>query len=150
LGLKRLYPTQPVVGIGALIICSGKILLEKRKNDPGKGKWSIPGGLIELGEGVEKTVIREVAEETGLVVDSPELVDVVDNITFDTKGKIKYHFVILDYSVKLRGGAVRAASDAAELRWVEIDDVLGYDLTKSFRQFVEGNKNRLRRFDSRR
>jgi len=131
-----------------LIVCNGKILLEKRKNDPGKGKWSIPGGLIELGEGVEKTIIREVAEETGLAVDSPELVDVVDNITFDTKGQIKYHFVILDYLVQMRGGTVRAASDAAELCWVAIDDVLSYDLTKSFRQFVEGNKDRLRRFDS--
>ena len=136
------------MGIGALIICDRKILLEKRKNQPGKGKWSIPGGLVELGESVEKTVIREVAEETGLIVDTPELVDVVDNITFDKEGHIKYHFVILDYWVKLRGGAVRAGSDAEELHWVEIDDVLGYDLTKTFRQFIERNKERLRRFDS--
>jgi mutator protein MutT len=148
MSLKRRYPSQPIVGIGALIVCNGKILLEKRKNDPGKGKWSIPGGLVELGEGVEKTVVREVAEETGLTVEGPELVDVVDNITFDRKGHIKYHFVILDYRVKLRGGTAKAASDAAELRWVEINEVLGYDLTKTFRQFIERNKDRLERFDS--
>jgi mutator protein MutT len=148
MSLKRRYPSQPIVGIGALIVCNGKILLEKRKNDPGKGKWSIPGGLVELGEGVEKTVVREVAEETCLTVDSPELVDVVDNITFDRKGQTRYHFVILDYWVKLKGGTVKAASDADELRWVEIDDVLAYDLTKTFRQFIERNKHRLRRFDS--
>jgi ADP-ribose pyrophosphatase YjhB (NUDIX family) len=81
-------------------------------------------------------------------VEGPELVDVVDNITFDRKGHIKYHFVILDYRVKLRGGTAKAASDAAELRWVEINEVLGYDLTKTFRQFIERNKDRLERFDS--
>jgi len=60
--LRRLYPDQPVVGVGAVIICNGRILLEKRKGEPGRGKWSIPGGLVELGESAEQTVIREVKE----------------------------------------------------------------------------------------
>ena len=80
--MKRLYPDQPFVGIGAIIICDGKILLEKRKNDPGKGKWSVPGGLVELGENIEQTVLREVREETGLEVEKPEHIDVVDNVDF--------------------------------------------------------------------
>ena len=67
--VKRLYPRQPIVGVGAVIICDGRILLERRKNDPGKGKWSIPGGLVELGESTEQTVIREVKEETDLEVE---------------------------------------------------------------------------------
>lgn len=146
--MKRLYPNQPVVGVGAVIICSGKILLEKRKSEPGRGKWSIPGGLVELGESVEQTVMREVKEETSLEVDKPELIDVVDNISVDGNGEITYHFVIVDYFVKLRGGTLKAADDAAELRWVTFDDVENYDLTKSFREFFQRNRQKLEKFNS--
>ncbi len=146
--VKRLYPKQPIVGVGALIICNGKILLEKRKNDPGRGKWSIPGGLVELGETVEQTVIREVKEETGLKVEKPELIDVVDNITRDSNGEIKYHFVIIDYFVKLKGGTLRARSDAEELRWIAFDEVEKYDLTKTFREFFQRNRQKLEKLNS--
>lgn len=146
--MNRLYPKQPIVGVGALIICDGKLLLEKRKNEPGKGKWSIPGGLVELGESVQQTVIREVKEETGLDVESPEHVDVVDNVDRDERGGIKYHFVIIDYFVKLKGGKLEAASDAEELRWVAFNEVEKYDLTKTFREFVERNRDRLKSLNS--
>ncbi len=146
--LKRLYPKQPLVGVGAVLICNGKILLEKRKNEPGKGKWSIPGGLVELGESVEETVIREVHEETGLLVEKPEHIDVVDNVTRDENGEIKYHFVIIDYFVKLKGGTLKASSDAEELRWVAFDEVEKYDLTKTFKAFFQRNKQKLEAFNS--
>lgn len=146
--MRRLYPKQPLVGVGAVLICAGKILLEKRKNDPGKGKWSIPGGLVELGENAEQTVIREVEEETGLHVEEPEHIDVVDSITKDENGDIKYHFVIIDYFVKLKGGTLKASSDAEELRWVAFDQVEEYDLTKTFRAFFQRNKERLEAFSS--
>lgn len=142
--MNRLYPKQPLVGIGAIIISDGKILLEKRKNEPGKGKWSIPGGLVELGETVEQTVLREVKEETGLEVENPEHLDVVDNITRDENGQIKYHFIIIDYLVKLKGGMAKAASDAEELKWVKLDEVEGFDLTKTFREFFERNREKLK------
>jgi 8-oxo-dGTP diphosphatase len=128
--VKRLYPSQPVVGVGAIIVCNGKILLEKRKSEPGRGKWSVPGGLVELGESTEQAVIREVKEETGLDVENPELIDVVNNIILDANGKIEYHFVILDYFVKLRGGELNAADDAEELKWVALDEVEKYNITK--------------------
>jgi mutator protein MutT len=147
--VKRLYPKQPVVGVGAVVICDGKLLLEKRKNDPGKGKWSIPGGLVELGENVEQTVIREVKEETGLEVEKPEHIDVVDNITRDENGEVKYHFVIIDYFVKLKGGTMKATSDAEELRWVTFDEVEKYDLTKTFREFFQRNRQKLEKLNSR-
>ncbi len=146
--MRRLYPKQPFVGVGAVLICAGKILLEKRKNDPGKGKWSIPGGLVELGENVEQTVIREVEEETGLHVEKPEHIDVVDSITRDENGDIKYHFVIIDYFVKLKDGTLKASSDAEELTWVAFDQVERYDLTKTFRAFFQRNKERLEAFSS--
>jgi ADP-ribose pyrophosphatase YjhB (NUDIX family) len=146
--LRRLYPKQPLVGVGAVVVCSGKILLEKRKNEPGKGKWSIPGGLVELGENTEQTVIREVKEETGLDLEKPEQIDVVDSITEDENGKIKYHFVIIDYFVKLTGGTLKASSDAEELKWVQFELVETYDLTNSFRAFFQRNRQRIEAFSS--
>lgn len=147
--VKRLYPKQPIVGVGAVVISNGRILLEKRKNEPGKGKWSIPGGLVELGEGVEETVVREVKEETGLVVEKPEHIDIVDNVVRDNNGDIKYHFVIIDYLVKLKGGTLKARSDAEELKWVTFDEVEKYDLTKTFREFFRRNKQKLQKLNSR-
>ena len=146
--MSRLYPNRPIVGVGVVIIREGKILLERRKNEPGRGKWSIPGGLVELGESVEETVIREVHEETGLLVEKPEHIDVVDNITGDENGEIKYHFVIIDYFVKLQGGTLEASSDAEELRWVAFDEVEKYDLTKTFKAFFQRNKQKLEAFNS--
>jgi len=147
--VRRFYPSQPVVGVGAIIICDGKILLEKRKGEPGKGKWSVPGGLVELGERAEDAVIREVKEETGLDVAGPELIDVVDNIVRDENGEIKWHFIIIDYFVKLKGGELRAADDAEELKWVPLDDVEKYDLTKTFRAFLQRNYQKLYEYSSR-
>ena len=146
--MKRLYPNQPIVGVGAVIIQDGRILLEKRKNEPGKGKWSVPGGLVELGESVEQTVVREVEEETGLEVEKPEHIDVVDNIIRDESGRVKYHFVIIDYFMKLKGGTLKAASDAEELRWVTFDEVERYALTKTFRAFFQRNKQKLDQLNS--
>jgi len=143
--LGRLYPDKPIVGTGAIIVCDGKMLLEKRKNDPGKGRWSVPGGVVELGENVKQTVIREVKEETGLDVAEPEHIDVVDQITRDENGRIKYHFVIIDYLVNLKGGTLNAASDADALQWVSLDDVEKYDLTSTFRAFFERNKDFLKK-----
>jgi mutator protein MutT len=146
--VKRLYPSQPVVGVGAIIVCNGKILLEKRKSEPGRGKWSVPGGLVELGESTEQAVIREVKEETGLDVENPELIDVVNNIILDANGKIEYHFVIVDYFVKLRGGELNAADDAEELKWVALDDVEKYNITSTLRAFLQRNMEKLKKLNS--
>lgn len=146
--MKRLYPKQPIVGVGAVIICNGEILIEKRKSEPGRGKWSIPGGLVELGENITETVVREVKEETGLDVEKPELIDIVDDIIRDENGEIKYHFVIVDYFVKVKGGNVKASSDAEELRWVPLDEVEKYNLTKTFRVFLQKNRQKLEKFNS--
>jgi len=146
--LKRLYPNQPIIGVGAVIVCNGKILLEKRKGEPGRGKWTVPGGLVELGESAEQTVMREVREETNLEVEDPKLIDVVNNVTLDEDGRIKYHFLIVDYFVKLKGGKLKAADDAAELRWVTFSEVENYDLTRSFREFFRRNRQELEKSNS--
>lgn len=148
--LKRFYPSQPIVGVGAVMVCNGKILLEKRKAEPGRGKWSIPGGLVELGEDIEKTVIREVKEETNLEAEKPKLIDVVDNINADKDGKIKYHFVIVIFSVTSSDDPTdaRAQDDAAELKWIPFHQVESYNLTKSFREFFKRNQVKLKRIKS--
>jgi ADP-ribose pyrophosphatase YjhB (NUDIX family) len=143
-----LYPDQPVVGIGAVIVREGAIVLIKRGNEPSKGKWSIPGGLVELGESPEQAVIRETKEETCLDVENPSLIDVVSNVDLDEKGKVKYHYVIIDYLVHVKSGKLHAASDAAELRWVPFDEVEKYDLTTSFRLFFRDKRKRLEKADS--
>ena len=141
--MKRLYPDQPVVGIGAVIIKEGKIALIKRSNEPSKGKWTIPGGLVELGENLEAAVMRETKEETCLDIENPSLIDVVDNVDLDEQGKIRYHYVIIDYLVHVRSGNIQAASDAAELLWVPLDEVENYNLTASFRLFFRNNREKL-------
>jgi 8-oxo-dGTP diphosphatase len=141
--VKRLYPDQPIVGIGAVIIEDGKIVLIKRGNEPSKGKWTIPGGLVELGESLEAAVIRETKEEVCLDVDNPSLIGVVDNVDLDEQGKVKYHYVIIDYLVQVIGGNIQAASDAEELRWVPFDEVESYNLTASFRGFFKNNREKL-------
>ncbi len=146
--MKRLYPDQPIVGIGAVIISEGKIALIKRGNEPSKGKWTIPGGLVELGESPEQAVIRETKEETGLDVENPRLIDVVSNVDLDEKGKVKYQYVIVDYLVHVENGTAQAASDALELRWVPFDEVEDYDLTRSFRVFFRNNRERLEKANS--
>ena len=138
--MKRSYPDQPIVGIGAVIINQGKIALIKRGNEPSKGKWTIPGGLVELGESLEVAVIRETKEETSLEVDNPRLIDVVDNVDLDEHGKVKYHYVIIDYLVHVKAGTAQAASDAEELRWVAFDEVENHNLTASFRLFFRHNR----------
>jgi len=146
--LKRFYPDQPVVGIGVVIIKDGKIALIKRGNEPARGKWTVPGGLVELGENLETAVIREAKEETLLDVERPELIGVVDQMEKDSEGKYRYHYVILDYLVHVEGGEIGAASDAEELHWVPFDEVEKYDLTLSFKRFFRNNKEKLTKLNS--
>jgi 8-oxo-dGTP diphosphatase len=142
--IKRLYPSQPIVGVGAVILRNGKILLGKRLYEPAAGKWSIPGGLVELGETLEHAVIREAKEETCLDVFNPTLFDVIDILEADKQGKIVYHYIIVDYLVIPTGNCEpTAASDTSELRWVPLNEVENYTLTGSFRIFFNRNRKRL-------
>ena len=146
--MKRMYPDQPIVGIGVVIIRDCQIVLIKRGNEPSKGKWTIPGGLVELGEAVEDAVIREAKEETCLEVENPQLIDVVGNVDRDEQGKVKYHYVIVDYLVHVKGGDIAAASDAEELCWVPFGEVENYNLTASFRRFFKQNRKKLENANS--
>jgi len=119
---QREFPEAPVVGVGAVVVDQGRVLLVQRGREPSKGKWSLPGGMLELGESLTQGVSREVQEETGLIVETVELVELLDRIHRESgpAGQtVRYHYVIADYLCRVVGGTLQASSDADAVRWVE-------------------------------
>lgn len=116
--MQREYPEAPLVGVGAVVVHEGKVLLVQRGTEPLRGEWSLPGGLLEVGESLSAGVVREVREETGLIVEAVELIELLDRIHRDGE-RFRYHYVIADYLCRVVDGALHAASDADEVRWVE-------------------------------
>ncbi len=116
--MQREYPETPLVGVGAVVIDQGRVLLVKRGREPLKGHWSLPGGLLELGESLEAGVIREIKEETGLTVEPLKLIELLDRIHREG-GRIRFHYIIADYLCRVVSGKLMAASDAEAVRWVE-------------------------------
>jgi ADP-ribose pyrophosphatase YjhB (NUDIX family) len=116
--MQREFPSSPLVGVGAVVVDRGRVLLIRRGTEPLKGQWSLPGGMLELGESLASGVVREVREETGLAVEVVELVELLDRIHRD-EDRVRYHYVIADYLCRVTGGALQAASDADAVRWVE-------------------------------
>jgi len=120
--LEREFPEAPIIGVGAVVVDQGRVLLVQRGHEPSKGKWSLPGGMLELGESLTQGVAREVKEETGLNVEAIELVELIDRIHKESgpSGQsVRYHYVIADYLCRVLGGTLQAASDADAARWVE-------------------------------
>ena len=146
--MKREYPTQPIVGVGAVIVHKGKLVLVKRGVEPGKGRWSIPGGAMELGETVRETAIREAKEECGLDIElvGERPMDAIDNMVPGEKGRLKYHYILLQFLARPKGGTLKPTSDVTEARWVPLGEVEKYDLTNSFRLFFEKHRNELEGF----
>jgi ADP-ribose pyrophosphatase YjhB (NUDIX family) len=121
--MSRVYPERPIVGVGAVIVHGGEVLIVRRANPPLQGEWSIPGGALDLGEKLRDGVAREVLEETGLVVEAGPVLDVFDSIFSDSEGRTEYHYVLVDYLCHLRSGTLAAASDASEVRWVRPEEL---------------------------
>ncbi len=134
---RREYPIRPLVGVGGVVVRAGKILLIRRRFDPNKGKWSFPGGLVELGESVRDAVKREVEEETGLTARIERLIDVVDEVTPDSKGRIKYHFVLADFLMKQVSGKVTTNQEISEFAWVSLLGAKRYDTTNTVRMILK-------------
>ena len=116
--MQREFPSAPLVAVGAIIVKEDRVLLVRRGSAPMKGHWTLPGGVLELGESLHDGVVREVREETGLIVEPVELVELVERIHREQE-RVQYHYVIADYLCRVTGGEARAASDADDLRWVE-------------------------------
>lgn len=135
--MERRYPERPLVGVGALIVEDGRLLLVRRGSPPQQGQWSLPGGLVEAGEQLEEAVRREAREETGLEVEVVELAGVFERIVRDAEGRLEYHYVLLDYLCHVRGGDLRHGSDAMAAAWVRLDELGEYALTPGTREFLE-------------
>jgi ADP-ribose pyrophosphatase YjhB (NUDIX family) len=125
----RKYPPRPVVGVGAVIVDEGRVVLIKRKYEPLAGQWSLPGGTLEIGESLEAGVAREMREETGLEVAVGPVVDVFDRILLDTEGRVRYHFVLIDYLCRPIGGSLVAGSDVADAVLADPGGLASFRLT---------------------
>ena len=134
---NREYPSAPLIGVGAVIIKEGKILLVKRAFAPGEGKWSIPGGLVELGEKLSDACERETEEETGLKVKVLELINVFVMIERDSSRKVKYHYALVDFLAKPVGGAENPNNEVLEMKWATIDEARSLDLTRTARRALD-------------
>jgi 8-oxo-dGTP diphosphatase len=135
--LKREYPTLPIVGVGILIQDDEKYLLIKRAAEPDRGLWSVPGGLIEIGEKSTDAATREALEETGLTVEIKERLGVVDKIEYDENGKVLYHFIIIQFLAVPIEGTLNPMDDALEAVWVKRYELKNFNLTKSLEKFLK-------------
>jgi 8-oxo-dGTP diphosphatase len=120
--MKREFPEVPLVGIGAVIVepdrtKNSRVLLVKRAHPPIQGQWSIPGGVLEIGELVREAAIREAREETGLIVEPGDLLGVYDRVLRDLERRVQYHYVLIDFLCRPVGGELQASTDATEVRW---------------------------------
>ncbi len=115
--MKREYPETPLVGVGAIIIEDDRVVLVKRGNPPSLGEWSIPGGLLEVGETLREAAVREALEETSLTIETGDLLGVYDRVMRDADERTLYHYVLIDFLCHRMGGEPHAAGDAAEARW---------------------------------
>ena len=129
--MKREYPDNPLVGVGAVIIKESRVLLIRRGTPPLLGEWSLPGGVLECGETLREAVAREAREETGLVVEPGEMLGVYERVIRDDERRVRYHYVLLDFLCRVVGGDLKAGSDAADVRWFTRDELpalnLAYD-----------------------
>jgi ADP-ribose pyrophosphatase YjhB (NUDIX family) len=136
--MSRDYPSRPIPAVAATIFHEGKVLLAVRGKPPNLGKWGIPGGAVELGETVEQAVAREVLEETNIVVKPKRLITVLNSIGKDSEGKIRVHYILLEYLCEYVSGEVHAASDAPDARWFSVKDLDKIDMMEYTRTLVTG------------
>ena len=134
--MAREYPDSPVVGVGGVVIENGRALLIRRGSEPLRGQWSIPGGMLELGESLKAGVARELLEETGLEVRVLDLIEVFDRIYVKQGEPVtlanqrpRYHYVIVDYLCERVSGEARAGSDVTDIAWAAENDLERYQLT---------------------
>jgi 8-oxo-dGTP diphosphatase len=134
--MKRDYPDHPIIGVGAVIVHSGRALLVRRATEPLRGEWSVPGGALELGEKLRDGAAREALEETGLHVEVGEVLDVFDSIFPDADGRTQYHYVLIDFLCRVLSGDAVAGSDVSEVKWITAADLDEFALRPSIAQVI--------------
>jgi 8-oxo-dGTP diphosphatase len=143
--MSREFPDRPIVGVGGVVVDNGRAVIVKRAHEPRRGEWSLPGGIVELGETLTQAARREIKEETGLDVEIGEVIEVFDRV-HRLDGRIQYHFVIVDYLCRPIGGTLRAGDDAEGVAWVTADQIAAYGVNEFAAQVI---RKGLARCDSR-
>ena len=141
--VKREYPDRPIVGVGAVIIDGERVLLVRRGRPPLHGQWSLPGGVVELGETLRAAAAREALEETGLVVEAGEVLEVLDRIVPGKENRPEYHYVLVDFLCQRRGGELRAGGDAIEVAWANEKELSKYKLEAIAVEVIRKGLNRI-------
>jgi 8-oxo-dGTP diphosphatase len=126
--MNREYPDNPLVGVGAVIVQDNRVLLIRRGQPPLLGEWSLPGGVLECGETLREAVVREGREETGLLVEPGEMLGVYERVIRGDDGRVRYHYVLIDFLCRPNTGTLGAGSDAAEAGWFTAKELPGLNL----------------------
>lgn len=126
--MSRKYPELPIIGVGGVVFHNDQVLLVKRGKEPALGQWSIPGGVVQVGETLREAVIREIREETHLEVEVLGLAKVIERIFREVDGRVSYHYVLVDFLCQLKSGQLQADSDAQEARFVPLAELSAYSL----------------------
>ena len=134
--MKREHPEHPIVGVGAVVFYGESVLLARRNQNPGRGQWSLPGGVVELGETLLEALSRELREEVSITIDVGGLVGVFDRIIPDADDGIHYHYVIVDYWGWIASGHPRPGSDISEVRLVALDDIENSGIDRELRNTI--------------
>jgi 8-oxo-dGTP diphosphatase len=139
--MNREFPDHPFVGVGAIIIRDSRVVLVRRAHPPIQGQWSIPGGVLEVGELVRDAAVREAREETGLIVEPSDLLGVYDRVLYDralygNEKRVQYHYVLVDFLCRPVGGELRAASDAAEVGWFMREELPALELAEDTQDVI--------------
>jgi 8-oxo-dGTP diphosphatase len=134
--MPREYPETPVPAVGAVVLREDEVLLVRRGQEPSRGKWSIPGGVLELGETIGEAARREVREECGLEIEVGPVVEIRDAIFRDDAGRIQFHYVLIDIVARYVGGELTIGSDAQEARWVGKSELPRFDLTQGLEEVL--------------
>jgi len=143
--MKREFPELPLVGVGAIIIEGSRVLLVKRAHPPLQAEWSIPGGVLEVGELIREAAVREAREETGLIVEPADLLGVYDRVLRDAEKRVQYHYVLIDFLCRPVGGELNAADDAAEVGWFSREELPALKLAEDTQYVIQKGFEKLGR-----
>jgi 8-oxo-dGTP diphosphatase len=134
--MKREYPKAPIAAVGVVVLKGDRVLLVRRGKEPGRGRWGLPGGAVELGETVAQAAEREVDEECGIEVQVRDVIEVIDRIIHDDDSQIRYHYILIDLLAEHRRGDPIASSDAMEVRWVVEKELDQWALSPATRRVI--------------
>jgi 8-oxo-dGTP diphosphatase len=134
--MKRRYPDQPIMAVGAVVVKDGRVLLARRGKEPSYGLWSVPGGAVRVGEGLKTAALRELWEECGVQVDIGDVTEIVERMVRDGEGRVQYHYIIVDYLARWVSGELAPSSEVLEARWVAPEEFPRYQMTAGTAEVV--------------